>query len=241
MELYASLYVLSNIVRDEEVKGKRTRIPAHLTPQVHQILRGFFLQAGISCDFKIFQAQEGRPCLDVGAGGQLGEAFADFNLSHSREALAVFVVCGSSSSFWLGCDIECLDSRKNRQEVAKRFFFQQEYDWIYRDGDSSQERRRFMMIWTAKEAWLKAHGLSVFDIGRAPIFSMEPEFQASSLQFRQFFLQSPGGKEYVLSLAAPFSLSFDDVQLQLAAGWRLSSCEHIYPAESPASTVTPKI
>lgn len=279
MELYASLSVLSILARDEEVKGRNKRTPAHLEPQVQQVLKNSLLQAGISCDscggyiprplgrkkgmsppampcenerypegsvsrfvhFKIFQAQGGRPCLDLEASGQTEPVFADFSLSHSREALAVFVACGSSSSFWLGCDIECIDSRKDRQGIAKRFFSRQEYDWIYRDGDSCQGRRRFTMIWTAKEAWLKAHGLSVFDISRTPVFSMEPKSQASSLQFRQFFLQSPGGKDYVLALAAPLSLSFDDLGLQLADGWRLSSCEQIYPAESPASTVRPKM
>lgn len=236
MGLYASLSVLS-ISADGAAKDER--IPVHTSPRVRRILEDFFLMAGLPADFTVCRDGQERPCLELSACAHEERVFADFNLSHSREALAVLVAGGARSRFRLGCDVECLETGRDRSGIARRFFSSQEYDWIAQ-AEGDEGLRRFMMLWTAKESWLKAHGRSVFDMAKAPVFSMEPVSPGFPLQFRQIFLCSPSAKSYVLTLALPVGLGSIALETQLDEGWRLSSIEQIYPAERPVSMVSPK-
>lgn len=240
MGLYASLSVLSILAGAGE-----GRVPAHASPQVRQILEEFLVGAGLPADLKVFRDDRGRPCLELSACADGQKVFADFNLSHSSEALAVLVASGSeaggaTSSLRVGCDLECIETRRDRSGIARRFFSRQECGWIAQ-AEGDEGTRRFMMLWTAKEAWLKAHGRSVFDIARAPAFSVEPVSSDFPLQFRQFFLRSPSARNYVLTAALPVGLGSADLEIQLGEGWRLSSTEQIYPVERPVSTVSPKM
>ncbi|MEE1155169.1 MAG: 4'-phosphopantetheinyl transferase superfamily protein [Acutalibacteraceae bacterium] len=74
-----------------------------------------------------------------------------FNLSHSGNiAICVF------SDKEVGCDIEQID--KPLEDVAKRFFTENEYRYIFKNTLDSEKAERFYRIWTLKESYLKLTG-----------------------------------------------------------------------------------
>lgn len=221
-------------------KKSKEKSFVHKSLEVGNILQDFFSQ--YSVDYKIVYDEAGRPSLSTKSISKTGgEAFyGDFNISHSGGVVAVFVAGGFSSSFRLGCDVECLRPRKNFLEIASEYFSFEEYEWIIQG--EKKELLRFYTLWTAKEAWLKSRGQSVFDMRQAPSFCKDGTEEGLSLaekKFMQFFLTSPEERDYVLTITAPFSL--DEVRPQFPLGWRLKRMEAIYPVERPANTVSPKI
>ena len=74
-----------------------------------------------------------------------------FNLSHSGNiAICVF------SDKEVGCDVEQID--KPLEDVAKRFFTENEYRYIFKNTLDSEKAERFYRIWTLKESYLKLTG-----------------------------------------------------------------------------------
>ena len=130
-----------------------------------------YLYKGISEDESLNIAEdviaENFPQLDqiVFARGEKGKPYvanADnvfFNISHSGDYLAVAV-----ADCQVGVDIE---KRKNANiGIAKRFFTEEEFDYISFDND------KFFEIWTLKESYVKylgcgiSGGLNTFSVVR---------------------------------------------------------------------------
>lgn len=86
---------------------------------------------------------------DIGAG-------IEFNLSHSHE-MAILAV---NASHPVGIDIENLRDTVEHAALADRFFSAREVQSI-RDLPAAQHLEAFFVIWTRKEAWLKAHGKGI--------------------------------------------------------------------------------
>ena len=85
----------------------------------------------------------GKPVFQKNAG-------VHFNLSHSGDYAAL--AFGKNE---LGMDIECV--KRANLKVAKRFFKQEEYDYL--SGKEGEEQAdAFFRIWTGKEAVVKAAG-----------------------------------------------------------------------------------
>jgi phosphopantetheinyl transferase len=80
-----------------------------------------------------------------------------FNLTHSREAFAFAV----SQDLYLGIDLEELDHSKDISSIAGSFFNSEEVDYILRPDSDPVER--FYLLWTRKEAFLKAIGSGIID------------------------------------------------------------------------------
>ncbi|MEE0132538.1 MAG: 4'-phosphopantetheinyl transferase superfamily protein [Treponema sp.] len=238
-ELYVQICILSILSSClGKATGGTSRIPSHKGSLVQQILDDFFQITGIGENYSISQKASGRPFLQL-EKKIYKDASADFNISHSKEALAVFVGCSlESASITVGCDLECIQYRASRLEIAQNYFYPQEVSWIFAAQDN-ERFERFYRIWTAKEAWLKTLGKSIFDISSAPGFSVTPQEAAHPFYFHQFLLTSPSLEGYVLTVAAPFPVP--EHSLHLGDGWHLRSSEQIYAAESPMSTVNPKI
>jgi phosphopantetheinyl transferase len=74
------------------------------------------------------------------------------SLSHSRD----WVVCALSMDGDVGVDLQFPTAHTQANEIAARYFGPEESDWV-RAGD----RARFFMLWTLKEAYLKAIGVGV--------------------------------------------------------------------------------
>lgn len=74
-----------------------------------------------------------------------------FNLSHS----AGLVIYAISSFKQVGIDLEHQKKIDSVEDLAKRFFSPQEYQYLIKQSDKSPI---FFKLWTAKEAYLKATG-----------------------------------------------------------------------------------
>jgi len=80
-----------------------------------------------------------------------------FNVSHSHGAMVCVVSYGEA----LGVDIE-YPARKNRlEEISQRFFHPQEIQQLQAFTDEAQRRELFFKLWTSKEAYIKAIGLTI--------------------------------------------------------------------------------
>ncbi|GHA23631.1 4'-phosphopantetheinyl transferase family protein [Oceanisphaera arctica] len=87
---------------------------------------------------------KGKPLLE--------QAGWHFNISHSGDTLALAI--GNQGS--LGIDIEGRQlSAAQITRLARRYFNEQEQQWLSRSQTSSAD---FIRLWTVKEAVLKAHG-----------------------------------------------------------------------------------
>ncbi len=76
-----------------------------------------------------------------------------FNLSHTH-GTTVFAM---SRGRQVGIDVEKIREQTNTLELAERFFSRPEVDWL-RAQPASEHVSSFFGCWTAKEAYIKAHG-----------------------------------------------------------------------------------
>ena len=77
-----------------------------------------------------------------------------FNISHSHEKVAVGI-----SDSEIGIDIEKILTPNFK--IADKFFNKQERDFIFSDNDQLLIKKRFYIIWTLKESYLKYKGLGL--------------------------------------------------------------------------------
>jgi len=76
-----------------------------------------------------------------------------FSLSHTRGCVA----CAVTSKAPLGVDVEQIDQSQRVQEIADRYFSENEAAWLKQCSDQLRNVR-FAELWTLKEAFLKAAG-----------------------------------------------------------------------------------
>lgn len=137
----------------------------------------------------------GKPRLK---GGWTG----DFNLSHSggRAVLAV------SDEAEVGIDLERMRPIEHL-DLAKRYFHRNEVSAIAAPGDVEVQRRAFFLIWTLKEAVVKAIGcglsipLDSFEVSVAtsrPTMALAPEGTSPT-----WWLHAATVEDCCLSLAVP--------------------------------------
>lgn len=103
------------------------------------------------------------PPFQYGSGGKPAlpaHSQVQFNIAHSGD-LALFAVSYSSiHPIQIGVDIECMRSRPNSMELARRFLHSQEIAYL---ASLPDDRRgpEFLRIWVRKEACLKAIGTGI--------------------------------------------------------------------------------
>ncbi|HEY0504400.1 MAG TPA: 4'-phosphopantetheinyl transferase superfamily protein [Lysobacter sp.] len=90
----------------------------------------------------------GRPRL----GGTLSQW--DCNWSHSGDGLLIALGHGVQ----VGIDLERLRHRARALGLAQRYFTAPELAWLHAAPSSAVRDHRFLRLWCAKEALLKAHG-----------------------------------------------------------------------------------
>jgi 4'-phosphopantetheinyl transferase len=86
----------------------------------------------------------------------------DFNISHSED-FVMLTVSGNET----GCDIEKITEID--LEIAKKFFFREEYENIAALPASGERNGLFFRYWTLKESFMKATGLGM----RLPLDSFQ--------------------------------------------------------------------
>ena len=87
-----------------------------------------------------------------------------FNLSHSQGRALIGIARGRA----IGVDLESVREMPTMLAVAKRFLMQSEYEAIERASEGWRSRI-FFEYWTCKEAYLKATGVGLGQIGKLEI------------------------------------------------------------------------
>jgi 4'-phosphopantetheinyl transferase len=128
-----------------------------------------------------------------------------FNLSHSKDAFAIAI----SESVNVGVDLEKQNIDLNYKAIVKRFFSEAESKYILFPEEQSLDR--FFLLWTRKEAFLKAIGTGIIsDLSHVEVFRpvnpmdkkvIDPlsEFSVSD----DYFIYSFKHCGYYLSVALP--------------------------------------
>ncbi|WPF89379.1 4'-phosphopantetheinyl transferase superfamily protein [Cyanobacterium aponinum AL20118] len=92
--------------------------------------------------------KKGKPVLDF----SINNIGLNFNLSHSKTDIIY-----GFSLLNLGVDLEELEDNNNLLRIAKRFFAQEEYQYL-QHLKKEEQVKTFYQFWTKKEAYLKAIG-----------------------------------------------------------------------------------
>jgi len=97
----------------------------------------------------------------------------DFNVSHTKESALIAIACGLPRGARIGVDIERADRTVDADGLARKFMCERERRSL---GalDPDARRRRFLRLWTCKEAMAKATG----DALSAPFRAIEVDLAA---------------------------------------------------------------
>lgn len=104
-----------------------------------------------------------------------------FNLTHSDTFIGLLIAPGNIS---LGIDIESIKTRRNFSGLLKRTFKPAEIQWILRQETLPQQGDdllslhpcamiRFFLLWSAKEAYLKADGRGLQGLDSLDLYPQE--------------------------------------------------------------------
>ena len=78
-----------------------------------------------------------------------------FNLSDTKDAVLIAFALDE-----IGADLETISRIVDHEAVAEHYFTRREVEWI---NASEDRKRRFLELWTRKEAVLKASGVGIMD------------------------------------------------------------------------------
>ena len=134
-----------------------------------------------------------------------------FNLTHTRNAFSFAV----SRDFCVGIDLEDIKQQINIHSVAKICFSKKEHNFIF--NQAKGERDRFFLLWTRKEALLKALGTGITDnlleieVGEAENFIDAKLLTAveQDTNLTEYFVYSKKISNSYISLAVPYQVSYD--------------------------------
>jgi 4'-phosphopantetheinyl transferase len=115
-------------------------------------------------EWRFAAGEHGKPEISAPAGTALR-----FNISHAAGLCACAVAIGHD----VGVDVESIHRRARKEEIAKRFFTEEEAAAL------EEQPELFFDYWTLKEAYIKAHGRGLamglesfcFDISEGSEFS----------------------------------------------------------------------
>ncbi len=145
-----------NKISAEDIKrynsiNSRVRAAAFVTGRV---LLANSLSSNKIADYKTLPMKylaSGKPMF-------VDECLINFNITHSADDL--FLIISDSI-----CGIDCEQIRAiNYKKIAKKFFTQQELDFLDGLSETANINIEFFKIWTRKEAEVKMHGTSIFSI-----------------------------------------------------------------------------
>ncbi len=128
-----------------------------------------------------------------------------FNITHTANAFAIVI----SESCEAGIDMEPVNRDMNFRGIIKNFFSNSESEYIFRDP--SESTSRFFMLWTRKEALLKALGTGIADnLPGVEVSHKENHIRRESFEnmvtesvLREHFIYSFKHLNFFLSVAFP--------------------------------------
>lgn len=137
---------------------------------------GFLMHSvlGVEKDEEIAYSPDGKPYL------KSQKCF--FNISHGGEYVALAVADGD-----IGIDIEPICAAENIKNIPSKAFTKDEREWLAKH----QSDESFIMLWTGKEAVLKADGKG---------FSRDPQ-SISILRTKAFYIEHKTLENHIVSCA----------------------------------------
>ncbi|MDR1520623.1 MAG: 4'-phosphopantetheinyl transferase superfamily protein [Planctomycetota bacterium] len=165
-------------------------------------------------DWRFAVDAAGRPAALLPAGMEKTAGTPIFSLSHTRGAVALAVAAAGK----LGVDVERSRRPTEAALLAERFFAPEELADLAGCRGEKDSRKRFILYWTLKEAYLKALGVGM--IKSLSSFAMSPGRDGADLLydmdgaegewlFRHY--HPPGG--FTLSLAVGGSAFPDEPRI----------------------------
>jgi len=97
-----------------------------------------------------------------------------FNLSSTRG----YAACAIAGSGAVGVDIERIDQPDRVQDVAERYFSEDEIAWI-KQAPAAARNARVIELWTLKEAYLKALGIGLSGSLNDVSFGIGPDMRVT--------------------------------------------------------------
>ncbi len=145
----------ATLAADERVRASRFHFPRDRRDYAaaHALLRRTLSRyaAVPPAGWRFQPNAHGKPALSGADAGDLA-----FNLSHTRGCVACIVARATD----VGIDVEPVDETRAHRELAARFFSDTERRYL--DACPAQDvPRRFVELWTLKEAYIKALGLGL--------------------------------------------------------------------------------
>lgn len=154
--LYNAAFDAVSAERKDKVLRYRFLKDRVLSLGAELLLRKALRECGIEIpEIRYGFGTDGKPFLKGGEG-------FNFNISHSEDLVMVAV-----SENETGCDIEKITEID--LEIAKKFFFREEYENIAALPASEERNELFFRYWTLKESFMKATGLGM----RLPLDSFQ--------------------------------------------------------------------
>jgi 4'-phosphopantetheinyl transferase len=99
-------------------------------------------------EVRFLAGAHGKPEIDGGV---------EFNLSHSGE----WAVCAIAEGLPVGIDIEVCRELPEAEAIAG-YYFTADEQALLRQGAAGETAKRFLSLWTRKEAYIKALGCGLF-------------------------------------------------------------------------------
>jgi|GEM_PF-6261464 len=103
--------------------------------------------------YRLLRNENGKPILEKIKADTLNLALS---ISHTDDLIVVAFAYAHN----LGLDVEKLREVSRSEKVAKRYFSEQEFFYIFENAENDEILRnhRFVQIWTLKEALIKSQG-----------------------------------------------------------------------------------
>jgi 4'-phosphopantetheinyl transferase len=167
---------LQSLLSDEE-RAQLQRFSVDSPRRLHLVARALqrtvlsrFVPVVAPRDWRFGRGDSGRPLIAPDHAVEL-----DFNIAHTNGMVAMAVGRGLR----VGIDVEAFARRRNL-EIARRYFSVREIAGLHALPPEEQPRR-FLELWTLKEAYLKAIGTGI----SGGLGSMTFEFPAGGISFER--------------------------------------------------------
>ena len=201
-------YLKHYITNDEQLRAERFYSDKDRKTYIycHALLR-LILAVNLNIDplsLSFVKGFNNKPAL------QDDQAF--FNIAHTREAFVI----AFTRDHPVGVDLEKIRDGLNTRSVSKTYFSKAENEFMQKSKED--ETGRFFMLWTRKEALLKAIGtgiinsLSDVNVSEPVNFIKKESFDSLDYNsvFDEYYIYSLKLSDYYLSVAIPqkSSISF---------------------------------
>ena len=201
--LFLEYYNRMSVYRKEKIDRLKQRKDKNLSLAVGIIIDTYLQSFGLrECDMNYSTKENGKPF------------FTDFkNLHFNASHSGNIAVCAFSENE-IGCDVQQIC--KARENVAKRFFTNNEYNYIYSCNDKNIHKsftvdERFARIWAIKESYLKLNGSGLG--GGLTSFDIIIEENTAKIANKDIWVKEYRYNNYYIALCSEYSDFCEELEI----------------------------